>query len=165
MGTGRSSPHVSANGGTGFPADRNVVTASTAGWFSLVHALQLTTYSLTLISKCFFPVYLFYRFHSPWISTAYFSGKMLAKMGRIALIAEEMGRLDDARTVAARLAEASQVNTRSYLCWFRNRRRLPLSTRNIFALHTFFHQQHLILMPRGEFPRLSVAKASMYHQS
>ena len=40
---------------------------------------------------------------------AYFSGKMLAKMGRIALIAEEMGRPDDARMVAARLAEASQV--------------------------------------------------------
>ncbi|CAN0000956.1 unnamed protein product [Ectocarpus sp. 4 AP-2014] len=39
----------------------------------------------------------------------YFSGKMLAKMGRIALIAEEMGRPEDARMVAARLAEASQV--------------------------------------------------------
>lgn len=40
---------------------------------------------------------------------AYFSGKMLSKMGRIALIAEEMGRHDDAMMVAARLAEASQV--------------------------------------------------------
>lgn len=30
-------------------------------------------------------------------------------MGRIALIAEEMGRPEDARMVAARLAEASQV--------------------------------------------------------
>eukprot|EP00903_Cladosiphon_okamuranus_P009961 g9449.t1 len=39
----------------------------------------------------------------------YFSGKMLAKMGRIALIAEEMGRPEDARMVASRLAEASQV--------------------------------------------------------
>lgn len=51
---------------------------------------------------------------SPFLSVffsfiAYFSGKMLAKMGRIALIAEEMGRPDDARMVAARLAEASQV--------------------------------------------------------
>lgn len=43
------------------------------------------------------------------LSLAYFSGKMLAKMGRIALIAEEMGRPEDARMVAARLAEASQV--------------------------------------------------------
>lgn len=41
--------------------------------------------------------------------SAYFSGKMLAKMGRIALIAEEMGRHEDAQRVAARLAEASQV--------------------------------------------------------
>ena len=34
-------------------------------------------------------------------------------MGRIALIAEEMGRPEDARMVAARLAEASQVRTRT----------------------------------------------------
>lgn len=50
---------------------------------------------------------------------AYFSGKMLAKMGRIALIAEEMGRPEDARMVAARLAEASQVGSlcRSHPRW------------------------------------------------
>lgn len=51
----------------------------------------------------------------PSLSTAYFSGKMLAKMGRIALIADEMGRPDDARMVAARLAEASQVRQTRYL--------------------------------------------------
>lgn len=50
---------------------------------------------------------------------------MLAKMGRIALIAEEMGRLEDARMVAARLAEASQVlNKRPQLYWCRGRDRL-----------------------------------------
>lgn len=50
--------------------------------------------------------------HEPLCRSAYFSGKMLAKMGRVALIAEEMGRHDDARRVAARLAEASQVGAR-----------------------------------------------------
>lgn len=49
--------------------------------------------------------------------TAYFSGKMLAKMGRIALIAEEMGRPDDARMVASRLAEASQARTCAVPCY------------------------------------------------
>jgi endoglucanase Acf2 len=39
----------------------------------------------------------------------YFSGKMLAKMARIALIAEELGRHDDAMAVAAKLTEGCAV--------------------------------------------------------
>ncbi|CAM9532101.1 unnamed protein product, partial [Phaeothamnion confervicola] len=48
----------------------------------------------------------------------YFSGKMLAKMARIALIAEEMGRLDDARDVAGRLKAFSEV-------WFNGSAQAP----------------------------------------
>lgn len=51
---------------------------------------------------------------------------MLAKMGRIALIAEEMGRHDDARKVAARLAEASQVQLAPHTVWGRVRAGLIL---------------------------------------